>query len=391
MRARRGSHAAASNVQRALVTALGLLSIATGVLLLAACSTDRPTQIASAQPVSTTARASFSGESATRPLNTEARALQNALAGHVLITAFTNPQHSEGVAEAVYYGKDGTGMVDRLAARAPSLQPFRWDVRTKQTSGARPYIFISGDGRDDGAAVSYSSERRSVAFSDAKYGPYFSFGVIQGCWPGFVASRPTGIQVCDPATDSVTLRRLANEHQVVAALRANTRPNSEMALFTTKPGAVYTNSMGNAVTVKSVDGLRVTFVNQNGGEFASHALLYSANPKVTGNEDVFRAIDRLWPLAIGNTAEAWVYNADWAWQLQWKVARRETITVPAGTFDAWCIEHTETAIGAGYIGKSDTCYAPAVGWNVRYRNWVETPPGGARSEWTLTDARVPSS
>ena len=391
MRARRGPHAAASSVQRALVTALGVSSIATGILLLTGCSTDRPPQIASAQPVSASPRASTSGESTPRPPNTEARALQNALAGHVLITAFTNPQHSEGVAEAVYYGKDGNGIVDRLAARAPSPQPFRWEVRTKQTPGMRPYVFISGDGRDDGAAVSYSSERRSVAFSDTKYGPYFSFGVIQDCWPGFVASRPTGLPVCDPATDSVSLRRLGNEHQAVAAMRANTQPNSEMALFTTKPGAVYTNSMGNTVTVKRVDGLRVTFANQNGAEFTSHALLYSANPKVTGNEDVYRAIDRLWPLAIGNTVEAWVYNADWAWQLQWKVARRETITVPAGTFDAWCIEHTETAIGAGYIGKSDTCYAPAVGWNVRYRNWVETPPGGARSEWTLTDARVPSS
>ncbi len=391
MKTRRGPQTAASGVQRALVTALGLVSIATGILLLAACGTEPPAQLASAQPVSATAPTSFNGESTTRPLDAEARVLQGALAGRVLITAFTNPRHSEGVAEAVYYGKDGTGMVDRLAARAPSLQPFRWEVRTRQMPGARAYMFISGDGRNDGAAVSYSRERRSISFSDAKYGPYFAFGVIQECWPGFVATRPSGIPVCDPATDSVSLRRLANEHQVVAALRANTQPNSEMALFTTKPGAVYTNSMGNSVTVKSVHGLRVTFANQNGNEFTSYALLYSANPKVTGNEDVYRAINGLWPLAIGNTAEVWVYNADWAWQLQWKVARRETITVPAGTFDAWCIEHTETAIGAGYIGKSDTCYAPAVGWNVRYRNWVETPPGGARSEWILTDARVPSS
>ena len=57
-------------------------------------------------------------------------------------------------------------------------------------------------------------------------------------------------------------------------------------------------------------------------------------------------------------------------------------------FDAWLIEHTETAIGAGYIGRADTWYAPAIGWNVRYKSWTETPPGGASSEWQLQAARV---
>ena len=43
---------------------------------------------------------------------------------------------------------------------------------------------------------------------------------------------------------------------------------------------------------------------------------------------------------------------------------------------------------AGYIGRSDTWSAPALGWNVRYKSWTESPPGGASSEWQLMNARV---
>jgi hypothetical protein len=356
--------------------------------LLAACAGNPPPprqQIASARPVPTAA----SGEPAPTALAVESRAIADALTGNVLVTGFTNPTHGEGVAEVVYYGRNGQGMVDRLAAREPGLKPFRWEVRTRRPPGGQPYVFISGDGRDDGAAVRYSSERQSLTFSDSDYGRHFAYGIIQNCWPSFVPTRPpSSVRVCDAAGDAMTLRRLEAEQAAAIALRANQSPVAQLGLFTTRPGGVYTNSLGNTLTVRSVDGVKVTFVNQNGAEFTSHALLYASNPKVQGNDVVFAAIDQLFPLEVGKTAEAWVYNADWAWQLLWKVTRREPVTTPAGTFDAWLIEHTETAIGAGYIGRSETWYAPGVGWNVRHKSWTETQPSAPTTQWELTRARV---
>jgi hypothetical protein len=293
------------------------------------------------------------------------------------------------VIEVVHYRPDGSGVVDRIAAREAGLKPFHWEVRTRRPQHGAPYIFIAGDGRDDGAALRYSSERRSITFSDARYGPHFAFGIIQDCWPGFVPTRPpTALAVCNPAADATALRRFEQEQEAAIALRANQDPLTQLGLFTTRPGASYTNSLGNTLTVQRVDGLSVTFANQNGAEFTSHALLYARNPNVQGNESVFAAIDRLFPLEAGKAAEAWVYNSDWAWQLAWKVTRREPVTTPAGTFDAWLIEHTETAIGAGYIGRAETWYAPAIGWNVRHRSWTETQPAAPTSQWELTSARV---
>jgi hypothetical protein len=362
--------------------ALGLLA----PLLVAACAGQpaQRSQVASARPGS-----AFSGEAVPSAIAREAATIEDALRGRVLVTGFTDREHGESVAEVVYYGRDGNGVVNRLAGRSAESQPFRWAVRARRPAGALPYVFISGDGREDGAAVTYSSARQSITFSDIDFGRHFSYGIIQDCWPGFVPSPPpAAVKVCDPAADATALRRLEAERSAAVATRNNQDYQSQLGLFTTRPGSSYTNSLGNTLTVKRVDGLQVTFANQSGAEFTSHAMLYSDNPKVRGNDAVAAAIDQLFPLEVGKTAEAWVYNADWSWQLQWKVTRRDSIATPAGRFEAWLIEHTETAIGAGYIGRSDTWYAPAVGWNIRYRSWTETPPGGRVSQWELTAARV---
>jgi hypothetical protein len=360
---------------------------ALAALTAASCTSEPATrnQTASVRPVST-----LSGAPVASDLSREAATVADALRGHVLVTGFTDPEYGQGVAEVVYYGRDGSGVVDRVAARGGGRpQPFRWIVRARRPAGALPYVFISGDGKDDGAAVTYVSERQSITFSDVDFGRHFAFGIIQDCWPGFVPSPPPAtIKACDPAADTTTLRRLEAERNAAVAMRNHQDYQAQFGLFTTRPGSSYTNSLGNTLTVRRVDGLKVTFANQNGAEFTSHAMLYSDNPKVRGNDAVEAAINQLFPLELDKTVEAWVYNADWAWQLKWRVAKHETIATPAGRFDAWLIEHTETAIGAGYVGRADTWYAPAVGWNLRYKSWTESPPGGASSEWQLTSARV---
>lgn len=174
---------------------------------------------------------------------------------------------------------------------------------------------------------------------------------------------------------------------VLAALPATA---ADGGAFTTRAGLTVENSLGTTLKVLRVAGHRVEFRNDTGETFTSHAMLYAPNPKVIGDEGVLAAVDSLWPLAVGKTASAWVYNHDWAWQQSWRVVRRELVEVPAGTFEAWVIEHTERALGDGYEAKSETWYAPAIGWNVRYRAWTVTPATGQVDEWVLTRVVVPA-
>ncbi|HEX6978932.1 MAG TPA: hypothetical protein VF342_06510 [Alphaproteobacteria bacterium] len=317
----------------------------------------------------------------------DASAIADAVRGRVVVAAFTSARHGEGVAEVVYYRRDGTGYVYRLAKQEPRLETFRWQIRSRGAGGSS-YAFVSRNGDDDGAAVTLAQENQRLAFSDTRYGPHFAFGVIQGCWPGFMPVRPPTVAVCNADADGTTLRRLEMEQIAVAAMRRGYQRRPDPGAFTTRPGTIYTNSLGNTITVTGVVGRTVRFVDQNGKEFSSHALLYAQNPKVIGNESVIAAIDSLWPLEVGKQAEAWVYNPDWSWKLTWKVLGRETVNVPAGSFDAWLIEHTEASMGDYYIGKSQTWYAPEVGWNVRYRGWVEVGTRGEETEWVLTGAHL---
>ena len=153
-------------------------------MLRRAAPTDQRVQSASLRPPAGTAP---SGEAFPAALTTEARVIADALADKVLVTGFTDPTHGEGIVEIVHYGRDGTGVVDRLAAREAGLKPFRWEIRTRRPRGGVPYVYISGDGRDDGAAVRYASDRQSITFSDVQYGSHFSFGIIQDLLAGLRA------------------------------------------------------------------------------------------------------------------------------------------------------------------------------------------------------------
>ena len=288
------------------------------------------------------------------------------------------------IAEVVFYRPDGTGFT-RVPGQGATRQ-FAWTVRARQDARGEGYAFISGDGGDDGAAVTYAAERQAVQFSDATYGPAFSFGVLRDCWPRPAGAPPAGLAACSTSDDATTTRLLAAERQQAADYRRG-QLAAERGEFTTRPGSVYVNDLGNTLTVTRVAGRRVTFRNQSGAEFESHAMLYAFNPDVQGNEAAFAAVDSLWPLAPGKTAQATVRNADGVWQFTWTVRGRERISVPAGTFDAWAIEQTERAVGGRYVGRSVSWYAPQVGWNVRYFDRVESDPRAPRSEWQLERAR----
>ena len=115
---------------------------------------------------------------APRPVDTEG--MRRALAGRVLVAGFAELARGESpgtIAEVVFYRPDGTGFT-RVPGQGATRQ-FAWTVRARQDARGEGYAFISGDGGDDGAAVTYAAERQAVQFSDATYGPAFSFGVLR--------------------------------------------------------------------------------------------------------------------------------------------------------------------------------------------------------------------
>jgi len=81
--------------------------------------------------------------------------------------------------------------------------------------------------------------------------------------------------------------------------------------------------------------------------------------------DNLAAIDALWPLAIGKQAPFRARRQDQEWQETLRVVRRETVTVGAGTFDTWVIQHEDQGISNDYHSVADCYYAPELGFTVK--------------------------
>jgi hypothetical protein len=321
------------------------------------------------------------------PSSHSAAEFSKLLAGKVLVAKLTE-RSSAAFDQVAFYGRDGTAIVARPGAAARTV---RWDMKTRHVADGTAYAFISTDGRRDGATLQYDESAGRIGFSDAYAGPYFSFAVVLDCWPAGVAVA-SQVQRCAPAEEAELRRRLADGSTVMRRLRAEARkdpvrwPAVAEGSFTTAAGSVFENSYGNVVSVTRVSGHKVEFRDRTGERFESYGMLFSPIPNVVGNPQAAAAVARLWPLKAGKAAQAWVYNGTWSWKLSWKVAAKEKIKVPAGTFEAWRIEQSESSLGGDYVARSETWYAPAIGWNVRYRSWVETPRSNDVDEWVLTTA-----
>jgi hypothetical protein len=325
------------------------------------------------------------------PSTHDAAELTRLLAGRVVVARLTDSRSENGVrgSDVVFYRPDGIALLSTTAASGLVLQrQASWTVKTRRLSDESLYSFIAIDDAEDGATVQFDEAAGWLMFSDVELGAFFSYGVLQSCWP---QSRPAvpGVEICNAAEEAALGGKLAQAHRLARGLRETdfaTAAANGPAILTTAPGSVFENSYGNKVIVTRVQGHEIEFRNQRGQKFVSHALLYSVNPRVLGNEDVIAAVDALWPLEEGKHVSAWVYNSDWLWELSWRVVGRESVSVPAGTFDAWIIEHTERSLGDGYVYRAQIWYAPAIGWNVHYRGQVVTPPSPLIEEWTLTRA-----
>jgi hypothetical protein len=77
------------------------------------------------------------------------------------------------------------------------------------------------------------------------------------------------------------------------------------------------------------------------------------------------AIDALWPLAVGKQVSWRSQRQQFEWQHRLRVARRETVTVPAGAFETWVIEHDEKGLTHDHHTVDECYYAPELGFAVK--------------------------
>lgn len=144
-----------------------------------------------------------------------------------------------------------------------------------------------------------------------------------------------------------------------------------------KPGTIieYTET-GGTIVFGGTDGMWCTGTLEKGQSFRRYALLAGADLSWSGF--IENHIERIWPLQIGKQIDftfqgrssraSGGVDADTPFWYVEKVivARKERLTVPAGTFDTWVIEDHQDVSRGRVIAIRTYWYAPEVGFAIKY-------------------------
>lgn len=93
-----------------------------------------------------------------------------------------------------------------------------------------------------------------------------------------------------------------------------------------------------------------------------------------------RAADGLWPLRPGKTVSFESSRGEARWSNTLRVRRLEDVTVRAGTFTTWMIEHEQKSLISDFHSSVTCWYAPDVGFAVKRRGKVLAGSGNL-STW----------
>jgi hypothetical protein len=167
----------------------------------------------------------------------------------------------------------------------------------------------------------------------------------------------------------------------------------ETQLLCPAPGTVLKTTSGSELSFGQRDDFVCNFTDLRGQTRARWGVFWSSDSAVVkqaGNQ-----LRGLWPLKVGNATQITRDGPDGARFFSYRVAARERITVPAGSFDTFLFEEHETTQGGAYSLVSRLWYAPEFGYLVKFgfeaksgmppsalRNWEATaviPPGSSAS------------
>ncbi len=159
---------------------------------------------------------------------------------------------------------------------------------------------------------------------------------------------------------------------------ANTAALAQSQPFVISPPGtrVYTTT-GGWYEVDFVDGMVVRTVNER-LDVGIWTGLCDRRSSTSATKLDERSADALWPLELGKSVSYEVESGERRWSKSLRVAKREKITLPAGTFDTWVIEDNEKGISHDSQSVFQCWYAPEVGFVVRRRHEVKGGTGATQ-------------
>jgi hypothetical protein len=155
------------------------------------------------------------------------------------------------------------------------------------------------------------------------------------------------------------------------------RADEQLAFSCPKPGTVieFTDG-GGTITFGAPEGMWCVGTDERGQSFRRYAML--AGPNATWASFIENHVERIWPLQLGkeisfthkgsasNQAGGISADTPFWYTDRITVARKERLTVEAGTFDTWVIEdHQDVARGGGAALRT-YWYAPEIGFAIKY-------------------------
>lgn len=158
--------------------------------------------------------------------------------------------------------------------------------------------------------------------------------------------------------------------------------------FNPPPAKSVIETSAGRITVDSVNGYDVRVQKRDGGFETHHALLV----KEEGGDVSYsrRAVEGFWPLRVGKSETINYSTSGGAREMNWKVLRTETVTVPAGTFYTYVIQHLDRAMDGHYEAVETSWYAPELGYFVRFQqNLVNGTQSQAKPNWELVSFKLP--
>ncbi len=164
------------------------------------------------------------------------------------------------------------------------------------------------------------------------------------------------------------------------ALILITAPSFAEDFHCPKPGTVIEfTEEGGKLTFASQDGMWCVGTGSSGQPWKRYA--HVAGNSKFGQSLIDNHVEQIWPLQLGKQIEFKVpastdnltggtasTGIPFWYTEKYTVVRQERVTVKAGTFDAWVIEHREDA--NRFIGTDTMWYAPEVGYIIKYNYHV---------------------
>jgi len=165
------------------------------------------------------------------------------------------------------------------------------------------------------------------------------------------------------------------------------------------PGTVIEFSNGVKITATSGDGFWCSFTDQRGRPFRRFAIFALEN-----SSWIDKGLESLWPLKVGNQrtfetiaaagrvatgiAESWlpVYYTS-----EFRVTGRETVTVPAGTFETFVVQWREFSHGPQYDGTRTWWIAPKIGYFVKSTYTQAAGLPGRAVAWEAVRISIPEA